>query len=48
MEIHPVGAELFYEDGRTERQTDMTKKLFVRRIKNTQIKVKMWADAELF
>jgi len=26
MEIRPVGAELFHEDGRTERQTDMTKK----------------------
>jgi hypothetical protein len=25
MKIHPVGAELFYADGRTDRQTDMTK-----------------------
>ena len=25
MTIRPVEAELFYEDGRTERQTDMTK-----------------------
>ena len=25
MKIRPVGAELFHADGRTDRQTDMTK-----------------------
>jgi hypothetical protein len=25
--IRPVGAELFYEGGRTERQTDVTKQI---------------------
>jgi hypothetical protein len=25
MKIHPMGAELFHADGRTDRQTDMTK-----------------------
>ena len=25
IKIRPVGAELFHEDGRTDRQTDMTK-----------------------
>jgi hypothetical protein len=25
VKIHPVGAELFHADGRTDRQTDMTK-----------------------
>ena len=28
MQIRPVGAELFHADGRTDRQTDMTKLTF--------------------
>jgi len=27
MEIRPVGAELFYADGRTDKEADMTKPL---------------------
>ena len=29
MKIRPVGAELFLTDGRTDRQTDMPKSIFV-------------------
>jgi hypothetical protein len=28
MKIHPVGAEVFHADGRTDRQTDMTELIF--------------------
>jgi hypothetical protein len=28
MKIHPVGAELFHVNGRTDNQTDMTKLIF--------------------
>jgi hypothetical protein len=27
MKIRPVGADLFHEDGRTDGQTDMTKRI---------------------
>ena len=31
MIIHPAGAEFFQADGRTDRQTDMTKLIFTLR-----------------
>jgi hypothetical protein len=41
MKICPVGAELFHVDGRTDRQTDMTKPIvcFSSRMSNSNITV---------